>query len=102
KIAAPQRHQARDLQSIAQRKGVIERSRIVDVVLSVPPSLLGKPLRPKDPRENFLRRDPLVVLKSSGVRTANGIDIVLEHGCDVLSRAYLVSEVVWGNAAHPF
>src|SRR6266481_3775664 len=100
-IADPERDQTRRLQRVAQRERMIDRPRVLDVLLGGPQSLIGESLQPEDPRQYHAACHLLVVLKADGVRPASRSDIAAEHALEVPPCVRLVSQVVYFDDDQP-
>src|SRR5438128_134044 len=62
--------------------------------------LIGKSLKPEDPSKRRSGRQPLVMLKADGVRSARGDDGAAKHTLDVAPRISLVSQVMERKSDH--
>ena len=62
--------------------------------------LIGKPLKPENPRQQRPRRYPLVDQKTDGLRLADGTNSTGQTALKVLARAGLVSEIMKDDPSH--
>src|SRR5262249_42782496 len=73
-------------------------SRPLDIALRKAHGLIGKALKPQNPRKNSARQHPLVVLKADCVRPVGRGCVICQHALGVVSRRSMISHVVEADA----
>src|SRR5258708_11555541 len=70
----------------------------LNIALRKTHGLIGKSLKPKNPRENATRQPPLVILKADCVRSVNGGYVACKHTLGMTPRVGMISHVVQDDA----
>ena len=100
-IAVEKRDRACGLgQCVAQRKRVIGNASLLDTALGSAHCLIGKSLKPEDPRQSATPYQPLVKLKTDDMRPVNRGDMASKHALDVAPGIGLVSQIMQWSRRH--
>ncbi len=100
-IADQERDRARrGREGVTQRNRMIDCSSVFENPLRDTHGLIGKPLKPDDPRKEDASRHPLVKQKPDRMRTAIGGDIAIDLALEVTPRAGLVPQVMQHDPGH--
>src|SRR5215831_20264909 len=70
----------------------------LDIALRKTHGLIGKSLKPKNPREKATRQHPLVILKSDCVRSVNRRYVVCKHALGMTPGVGVISHVMQDDA----
>src|SRR3984893_233140 len=90
----------RDTEGVAQRNRMIDGSSVLQNPLRDAHGLIGKSLKPEDPRKKDTPRHPLVKQKEDGMRPAIGGHIATDLALHVTRRAGLVPKVMQRDPGH--
>src|ERR1700732_4108652 len=90
----------RGTEGVAQRNRMIDGSSVLKNSLRDAHGLIGKSLKPEDPRKKDTPRHSLVKQKADSMRPAIGGDIATDLALDVTPRAALVPKVMQHNPGH--
>src|ERR1700730_11471188 len=90
----------RDTEGVTQRNRMIDCSRVLKNPLRDAHGLIGKSLKPEDPRKKDTPRHSLVKQKADSMRPAIGGDIATDLALDVTPRAALVPKVMQRDPGH--